>query len=239
MVVEMVLRNFRKNLGIITLTLSAGSVAAQVDGKVTLQREGFKEFLHESANISGAVVAGLQRHGTGGEGISLGAFVPADWAGSNACMQVVSIDGRYEAYGPYTIPKDWNGGLANLEFPTEHFDALQKIPQDGLGAMLSEGECAVRGSGGISVALWNTEPDDTVYLMVNSFRADRVFLYLEGVGSPTICERLNLSSPIAFDTKCRLSLEEGNSPTEVELYRVSDGQPSKPTHVSIWLPVSK
>lgn len=216
--------------------LGSGGTFSQNSAHVMLEREGFKEFLRDSANISGAVVVGLQRQGQDEQGINLDAYIPIEWAGMNACMQVVSSDGRYEAYGPYLIPGDWVGGFTRLDFPTEYQEELMGIPHDGLGAMLLEGDCNDRNTGGVSVALWNSALAQDPYLMVNSFRADRVFMYMEGLEQPTLCERVDTPTPIAFDTKCKISSGQVVGKTHLEIYRVTGGKPSQPTGVEIWLP---
>ncbi|MDE4276813.1 hypothetical protein PXK58_21255 [Phaeobacter gallaeciensis] len=114
----------------ITFVAFGSGAFSQQPAQVMLKREGFKEFLRDSANISGAVVVGLQRQGQDEDGINLEAYIPSEWAGMDACMQVVSSDGRYEAYGPYLIPGNWAGGFTRLDFPTEYQEELMGMPHD-------------------------------------------------------------------------------------------------------------
>ena len=230
---------FKYILSVAFITLGGSNVISNELSEVKLLEADFEEFLRDSANISGAVVAGLQRQGSIANSLELGAYVPVDWAGSNTCIQIVSSDGRYEAYGPYVIPTDWPGGYTSLDFPTEYLSELSLLKKDELGALLSEGTCSDRKNREISVAIWNATPTQKYTLLVNSFRADQVFLYRAGQPTPILCERVDVASPISFDTKCEITLGKVAEETIFTVYRVKSGKPSNPTEVTIWLPSEK
>jgi hypothetical protein len=230
---------FRYILSVAFITLGGSDAISGELPEVKLLEADFEEFLRDSANISGAVVAGLQRQGSIADSLELGAYVPVDWAGSNTCMQIVSSDGRYEAHGPYAIPIDWPGGYTSLDFPTEYLSELSLLKKDELGALLSKGTCSDRKNRGISVVIWNTMPAQKYTLLVNSFRADQVFLYKEGQSAPILCDRVDVASPISFDTKCEIALGKVAEESVFTVYRVKNGKPSSPTEVAIWLPVEQ
>nr|WP_309503808.1 hypothetical protein [uncultured Roseovarius sp.] len=225
---------------LVTLALSLFLCQAQVgqaEGvtEVALQKSDFKEFLREGADISGAVVVGVQVQTAAPDGPSLMGYIPQAWKGSTICAQVVSVDGRYEAYGPYLVPDDWPGGTTPLEFPTKYQDQLRALPADGVGALVSQGDCGGQ-QGASTVALWNSTSLETIDVMVNSFRADDVFAYIADRPQPVRCQKINTESRIAFDSKCSIDARDIHGATKIGIYRITGGKPSQPTEFDLWFP---
>jgi len=207
------------------------------NGIVTLQNDPFNEVLRDTAQISGVIVAGVLRYGAApaeGDQIVLSADLPSSWSGDSICARVLSADGRYEATNEYSLSQDWGGGVTRLPFPTQHGDTLARLPSEALAIQISSGDCHTQ-SQDTAVALWN--PQDTpavAQLLMNSFRADEVFMYLNDYPNVVRCNPLDSASMTAFDYVC--SLPDGVfGEVEVTLYRVSGGKPASPSILKIWL----
>ncbi len=209
---------------------------AQEPSEVALQKSDFKEFLREGADISGAVVVGVQVQSPAADGPSLMGYIPREWKGGMICAQVVSADGRYEAYGPYLVPADWAGGTAPLEFPTRYQEQLRAFSKDGVGAMVWQGACGEQQASAKSVVLWNATDLETIDVIVNSFRADDVFAYVADRPQPIHCRKIETGSSIAFDSKCSIDADGIHGETKIEVYRITNGKPSQPTGFEIWFP---
>lgn len=185
------------------------------------------------------MVRGVQVQGRATGGPSLVGYVPHSWRGSAICARVVSADGRYEAYGTYLVPATWSGGSGDLDFPTAYGELLRSVEADGIGVMVSKGDCGAQKTEGLSVVLWNSEAIETINMLVNSFNADEVFAYVGENVTPLRCERIEsieTRNMIAYDRKCNISPASHAGPTKVEIYRLNHGKPSEPVVVTIWFP---
>lgn len=194
------------------------------------------ETILPGARISGAVVVGVQVQKPSEGGPSLRGFVPKTWAGDEICVNIITADGLYEANGQYVVPADWKSATSGLQFPTRHADLLRTLPADGLGVLVVKGACGAKMGGEMSVALWNASDVETIDLIVNSFRADTVFAYVDNADRPVMCTPVEVRAGTAFDTKCPLDAGGRSGLTKVDIYRVVGGKPSRPTSLRIWFP---
>lgn len=210
--------------------------SAQDFQQIAPSNPGVKEFFREGADISGAVVLGVQSQAAPSRGPHLISHLPQAWSGETACINIVAADGRYEAYGNYLVPAVWKGGPAVLDFDTAYAELWRAIPHDGVGAMISRGACGQGGAEDLSVVWWDTPQSKAVDIIINSFNADEVFIYVGESQTPIMCKRLALTSTIAYDRKCAISPSDHTGPTKVEIYRVNGGKPSAPTSLVIWFP---
>lgn len=220
--------------------MCSGGGAAQAQDQdsftIALDEDGFNETVREGAMISGSVVAGAMVHeGETGE-LSLQGYIPADWNSRQVCAQLTSIDGLYEAIGRYNVPSAWAGGIASLEFPTKHPALLKGAPQDGLAIRVTPGACGGAQSSEITVALWNADELGPVNLLLNSFRADSVFVYVGDLEAPIRCDPIALPGRTAFDSKCALNLEGHSGAVDLTIYRIVDGKPAPPDPLTIRWP---
>lgn len=197
----------------------------------------FFEELLPAARISGSLVAGVQHQGPSGDAVTVAANVPAAWAGEVACTRVISIDGTYEATNEYTVPADWSGGEATLDYPTLHGDFLKGTQADGIGLRVSRGYCDGMAEE-ITIASWNDGAGDPPAILVNSFQADVVFAYIGETVVPVRCTPVALEGRSAFDVRCPIEIVPNETPVKVEILRVTDGQASPPTSLLLWLPES-
>ncbi|MFG6661481.1 hypothetical protein [Sulfitobacter sp. 915] len=212
-------------------------IMARAETTVTLTSDPFNEVLRDAAQISGVIVAGALRHGTApasGEGVTLTADLPPNWSGNRICARVLSADGRYEATNEYDLSDDWNGGVSELPFPTQHGDTLSALPPQGLAIQISAGNCQ-SGLHDTAIALWNPRGQmGRAQILINSFRADEVFMYLSDYPDAVRCNPLEEGGMTAFDYSC--ALPDGiKGEVEVTLYRVSGGKPARPSELRLWL----
>ena len=209
---------------------------AQDAAEVALEKKDFKEFRREGADISGAVVVGVQVQRPAPDGPFLMGYIPREWKDGVICAQVVSADGKYEAYAPYRVPANWPGKTARLDFPTAYPDQLRGFSKDGVGALISQGDCSEPKETAKSVVLWNATSLEMIDVMVNSFRADDVFAYVANRPQPVRCLNIELNSSIAYDSKCRIDANGIHGKTKIQIYRINGGKPSRPTDIDIWFP---
>ena len=222
---------------ILALTLGTTAIAAPDRGiaqTIALKEDRFNEVLRPAAQISGALVAGIQKQALAPGGISLRAHVPADWAGGDLCIRVLSIDGLYEASNTYSVPSGWSGGIADVEFPSKYLDRLLALPSDGVGVKIVQGPCTQQ-TGQTTVAFWNGAAGDPLTILVNSFRADAVFVYVGAEGPPVKCDEIRLESRPSFDPRCVSAPPAGAPVVDRECVRYQNRKPAPPTSLRRWL----
>lgn len=190
----------------------------------------FNEVVRESAQISGVVVAGVLRHGVGDTG-DLSAAIDPTWESEFICVRVLSGDGFYEAENTYVLPAQWDGGLAQFDFPTRHAELLSGLPEGAVAVRVTEGDCSQRQPSA-ALANWRGAEGGAAALLINAFAADEVFMY---VGTQAVaCERIAISGLAAFDTSC--ALPDGLSGrVEITIYRLQGGSASEPSIVRLFL----
>ena len=209
--------------------LCPAAATAQSVGQAPLN---FNENLREEAEISGALVAGLQR----GEGLprpeatSVWAEVPAGWAGGLACLRVSTANGLYDSVAEYMIP----GGaqVVPLEFPTRHARYLAERPEGGVAALMSKGACAEEVSES-AIVRWDEAADAPAILYLNAFRADRVYVYLGADPEPVECTPLSGDVRTAYDVRCDLGTLPETEAVNLEILGVTNGQPSDPAVLTL------
>lgn len=216
--------------------LAVMPLSAQADDRLVLKSNPFNEILRDTAEISGVVVVGTQRHGVrkpDQDDVQLSSNLPAGWAGGTICTRVRTGDGLYEASNEYDLPGDWAGGNAVLPFPSAYQDLLATLEPNDLAVSISNGECA-SSPDEAAVAIWNEATATTeLSLLINSFRADEVFIYLGDDTNAIRCEAMNDRAMSSFDSVCALPLEQ-NGMVAVTLYRISNGKPAKPSTMQLW-----
>ena len=206
---------------------------ASAETRLALAGEGFNEVLRDAAEISGVVIAGIQRHGDEG-GTALAADFPAAWADATACVRVLTGDGLYEAANAYLLPADWAGGVAVLPFPTTYGDLLASAAPGTLAIRAGLGDCD-GPPGASALAYWNAAPGSgPPTLLVNAFRADEVFAYAGDAPEATRCTPLTIGGLSAFDHACALPADLRGR-VEVTLYRIVNGKPAPPAVTDVWL----
>ena len=194
----------------------------------------FKENLREEATISGALLAGVQRHDGrfNASGNLLYLEVPREWAGGVACLRVSTSNGLYDSEAEYPISA--GSTLLPLRFPTRHARYLADRPLGGVAALISRGECSEQ-SAESAVIRWSTETETPVVLFLNAFRADRTYVYLDEQHTPVECTPLESDVRTAYDVQCNLGAFSGSDPVRLEILTITNGQPSEPTTLTLLL----
>lgn len=179
------------------------------------------------AEISGTPIVGLVSAGEPSQSNVIAARVPAPWAGANVCARMVSSDGRYEATRSFSVPADWQGGIAALDFPTRFGAEISALEDMELGVSVTEGGCdGPEGEAVMIPAAWSSKDLGTqAVLLVNSFRADETYILVSQLGLDITCEPLSSEKRTAFDAMCRLpeSLVESGQRVQLELNRIRRG----------------
>lgn len=224
--------------GLFGLWATAAAAQDEDPDTVTIALDGgqLNEIVRAGALISGSVVAGVLVRETGGAGVSLRGYIPEDWKGQPVCAQVRSIDGLYEAIGQYTVPAGWTGGIAPLDFPTKNAALLESAAEDALAVRVTQGHCGEAENARTSVALWNASGMSRADLLLNSFRADNVFVYVGARETPVRCLPIEHPGRTAFDSKCPLDLAGLSGAVELEIYRIVEGKPAPPDTLTVQLP---
>ena len=199
----------------------------------TLVPGQFNEAVLPAAEISGALVAGVQARQAPSDETVVQAFIPAEWAGAAVCLRATSVDGRYVAQGDYKVFDDWAGGTISVGYESQHREVLSGLLQDQLGVRISLGSCADEGVGELTTTQWNASGTGAIDILVNSFQAEMVFAYLGDDPTPIRCSPLPDPLTVAFDTECRIE-EAPAGLVEVEILRVVDQSAMPPTLMSIW-----
>jgi hypothetical protein len=203
--------------------LLPAAATAQIVGQEPIE---FNENLREQAEISGALIAGLQR--TGGrpdlEGRTLHVEVPAHWSGDIACLRVTTSNGLYDLVATYPIPEGET--LLPLRFPTQHADYLAGQPEGGVAALITPGDCTQAPTES-AIIRWQEADDTPATLYLNAFRADRVYVYLGTDPIPVECEPLTDQGRTAYDVRCDLATLVSDVATDLEILSISNGQPSE------------
>ena len=154
--------------------------------------------------------------------------VPEDWLGKQMCARVVSADGLYEAVNTYTIPEVLPRGtatvsLAEVPFDTAYGERLSEAESDGLAIRVTLGACESGAPRDATVAYWNADDARRVTLLINSFRASRVFVYVgDGTAPPVACDSIALPARTAYDTTCALEALPVGEQVKLSVFRVRD-----------------
>lgn len=197
----------------------------------------FNETLRDSAEISGAIIVGLQLRGkqTGSRGLDpkLSGLVPGD----PVCLRLISANGLYDAINTFTYR---DGGAAespmiDITALTRHGQFLGELEEDEIAAAVSKGECGEPSEGYYPVS-WGVAEADTARLFLNSFRADTVVARFEETNEVVRCAPVEVEVRSAYDTACDLPILGRSGEVTVEIVRFVNRQPAPSDFVTLILP---
>lgn len=192
----------------------------------------------KAAKVSGEIVVGLQLLGSlSAHRPALAALVPAEWAGRVMCARVNSEDGLYSAQQEYHVDPAWAGGLSQLTFDSEYTTRLNAYEIADMAARVNLGTCADPEKE-LGVAAWNlsqSEPTKGAVLLVNSFRAEEVYLIDIATGKDYDCHAVTEGQRTSFDTRCPLPLRvlKKKGELRLEVNRLRRGQPDPAEIITI------
>jgi hypothetical protein len=195
--------------------------------------EQFNEELRPAALISGSLVAGFQRAGPAPTGLAISTLVPAHWAGERVCVRVWTANGRYEAQNEYMVPDISQADELAIQFPTAHEEFLLEQSAEEIAALTSLGGCDV-ASDELAVTMWNNS-QGPVQLLLNSFRADLVFVYVGDQADPVQCRPVEADIRSAYDVICDLDLGQASGNTTLEVFRYTNRQAAAPTSLTVFV----
>lgn len=94
-----------------------------------------------------------------------------------------------------------------------------------MAALITRGSCAEQPNES-AVIRWSASDDTPATLFLNAFRADRVYVYLGDDPNPVECTPLGDEGRTAYDVRCDLGAEAIEGPVDLEVFSVTNGQPS-------------
>lgn len=211
------------------LCVSPLHVAAEEADMVSLTSDPFNEIVSDGTKISGTSLLGLVASSANTAPPStpaISAWLPADWAGSTACLRVVSSDGFYESKNTYSIAVDWTGGRTEFFYPTQEAEVFAARSQASFAVSVTKGSCDDDGEETV-LAFWTGDSVKEISLYVNSFRADETLVYLAGDSSSqeVSCKAAPVDVRTVFDTVCPLPKDWFQSDTfEVVVLPIKNGE---------------
>ena len=188
----------------------------------------FHERYADAARISGAVLAGVQVRSPGSDQVELKVHIADTWLGKEMCARVVSADGLYESVNTYRIPPNLQGrtaslSLADVPFDTEYGERLSEAEENGLAIKATLGACDSGETSEATIAFWNNEETASVTLLINSFRASRVFVYIGDDNKPPVaCTSVTVPARTAYDTVCSLEALPAGERVKLSIFRVRE-----------------
>jgi hypothetical protein len=218
----------------------AVSNAAQAQEIVKFTGGDFNEEFRESAQVSGSLVVGVLAAGLqDGTGSLVSTRVPKDWGGGSVCVSVISSDGLYNARNAYQIGKEWAGKNAEIEHDTDYTEELRTMSSDKVAVRVWSGDCENEKTE-YTPALWNTLPSAKIAelkLLINSFRADEVYLYPSPDAiEPISCSRIEDDGHTAFDARCTVSSEYlGDGVLDMEVVNIRNRELDPPLSIRVLL----
>lgn len=202
---------------------------------LTLATDPFNETISVSARIAGQFIAGLQMTSAPTADMTLTTFIPKDWQGDTICVRVATIEGLYLASNEYIVAEDWKGGEAVVPYPrSDKNAALVGRAENSVGIRVARGACGYDPQD-VALSSWG-EAETAPSLLVNSFQADMVFVYFEGVGQPVRCAEAALDTRISYDTYCQIPDPAPSGKTSIELLRIVNGDVQPKQVINLWLP---
>lgn len=228
---------------LVVIALLALTVDADAQTRFTVVG-GPEEIVRDRADVSArAVVIGVVRRAApelDGAADAIVADIPVDWAPGPVCLALLTQDGLYEYRSTYAPPPGWDGEQpVMLPFePTT--DVLARYPREEVALLAHRGACDVPEAP-IAPASWPAAADDggtIVELLINSFRADEVFLV---VGTPpdvalAECAAVETGARVAFDFRCPLRIDSFHGPTPVQVMRLRNQTRDPRVEVDIVMP---
>lgn len=197
---------------------------AQEQSKVKLTTHDFVEIVNEAAEISGARLVGVARFGSWPQDtnlVNVSAHIPKSWAGTEACLSVMSVDGFYQSQGTYSISSNWSGGTVALDYPTKQPKHVRDVYANSIAPLISQGAC---GEARLENSLvhWGGDLQDGVVILLNTSRSEETYLYFPENPEVTEipCTVAKFENRTAFDTVCTIN-QDGTLPAELKIGTVS------------------
>jgi len=216
------------------LALGAGPSLAQT---LTLDGGTFNESLRPTAEISGAIVAGLQIHSKSTLSAGFDPVLPAGMAFEEPfCVRVISANGLYDAVNQYSFSdkEATERPVINITARSEHKEFWEGLEGPQVAASISLGTCDETPRAFV-LASWEEGEAAEALLYVNSLRADAVVLRDLGTGDTIRCSAIEIDVRSAYDTMCPVVIEGRSGTVEIEIVRFVNRQPSAPANVTLIL----
>lgn len=196
----------------------------------------YNETLRDSAEISGAIIVGLQVRGKAIGSSGLDPKLSGLKEGDPVCVRIVSANGLYDSVNTYTYSSAANPLRPMIDLSvSKHDQFLRELKEDEIAASVALGSCSDPAKAYFPVS-WGLADNQDVRLFVNSLRADTVVARIEETGAIERCEPVAVEVRSAYDTACDLNLDGLAGSVRVEIVRFVNRQPAPSDFVTLILP---
>lgn len=193
---------------------------------IALKSRDFNEDFSGSPMVAGGTIVGaLIENLSPGTKPSVGAVLPAAWAGGDFCVSVRSVGGHAAAVNTYWLAPSWNGGYARIPFPTAHPDRWAALSNSDVAVLVAREPCSADIKE-IAASTWNGAPKDEgigeVRILINSNAADRVVLFAgsDPHAVPFECAKVEARITAAFDYVCApVEIRDQETALEIRRFR--------------------
>ena len=190
------------------LIFSSLSFSAETS-KLNLVESTFNEKYNSDVPVSGRVLSGFMMESVK-KPTNMFLDIPNQTSGI-ICLQVQSKDGSYFSSNEYQITDNTVYGVISPDYPTEYAEIINIFNHNELAILSFQGSCEQKKVNNLLIA---SRGDDlltsNVVFFINSGRSD-VFLNLKdlnGKNNIIQCFRIQNGKRTAYDTECKVSLEE-------------------------------
>lgn len=223
----------------VLVSLALVAAATSASGQtLQLDREPFNETLRESAEISGAVVAGVQVRAKTPGSRGLDPKLPSSVSnGDTFCLRISSANGLYDAENEFVVDtgQEPQEPMIDLAGITRHGSFLQALEGQEIAAALAEGACDLEPTRFL-LSSWGVASSTNVTLLINSFRAETVIARLKETDEITRCQPVDVDVRSAYDTECTFDVSGLSDKATIDIVRYVNRQPSRPTAITLVLP---
>jgi hypothetical protein len=168
------------------------------------------------------------------------ADIPAEWRRDPVCLALVTQDGLYEYRSTLQAPADWDGATpVALEFEPS-IALLERYAAGEVALLTGRGDCDAEPAAlaPASLGLAAAGRAETVELLINSFRADEVYLIVGHAPDFAVqeCRPLAQGSRVAFDHRCPIPVGSFDGPTPVQIMRLRNQSPDPRIEILLDMP---
>ena len=224
---------------LVFLALGLGLWAAPADAQsLQLDGEVFNETLRESAEISGALIVGVQVRNKTAASTGIDPKLPAGLPpGTPVCVRVVSANGLYDSENQFNYLPDAPrppGPQIDLS-SSRHKDYLGQLTESEIAAAVSLGPCDDTPEHFLATS-WGRADGTKVTLFLNGFQADAVFVRVLDTGETVRCTDAKVEVATAYDTECTLEFSGmAGRKVPLSIERFQNRQPAPATNITIEL----
>jgi len=194
---------------VFSLLMSSSLSFAAETSKLSLVESTFNEKYNSDVPVSGRILSGFMMDSVNKQS-NMFLDIPNETVGI-ICLQVQSKDGSYFSSNEYQITDSTVNGAISPDYPTKYDEIIKTFDNNELAMLSFQGSCKQKKVNNLLIASRGADLLTTnVVFFINSGRSD-VFLNLKdlnGKNNTIQCFRIKNGKRTAYDTECKVSLEE-------------------------------